>query len=156
MGVPAPSWRFAHRRGHPVLGKALNSQRCWYRDCEIEVSRTRRDDPGSTRTYATRFSQSSAKQLSVTFPRWLLSFLLVCSTGQSTSLMPSPSVQQAITSVVNETATVNVSMTVSSNYSLIQQTSSVNPSSAVMVSVHSSVTSTSPTTTSESNTSWYF
>lgn len=70
--------------------------------------------------------------------------------GQSTLLTPSPSVQQMVKSVINETATVNVSMTISSNYSLIQQqTSSVNPSSAVTVSVQSSVTSTSPTTTKD-------
>lgn len=88
--------------------------------------------------------------------------LLLCSAGQSTSLTPSPSVQQTVTGVVNQTATPNVVMTVSSNFSTLihQQTSSVNPSSAVTVSFHSSATSTSPspTTTSKSDTSqlWRF
>jgi len=68
--------------------------------------------------------------------------------GQSTSLTPSPSVQQTMSSVVNQTATANVSMTVSSNYSLFQQQiSSIDPSSTVPVSFHSSVMSTSPVTT---------
>lgn len=82
---------------------------------------------------------------------FILAACISFAAGQSTLLTPSPSVQQMITSVINETATVNVSMTISlSNYSLIQQqTSSVNPSSAVTVSVQSSVTSTSPTTTKD-------
>ncbi|XP_078356252.1 uncharacterized protein LOC144641073, partial [Oculina patagonica] len=68
--------------------------------------------------------------------------------GQSTSLSLTPSIQQTVP-VVNQTATVNVSMTATSNFSIIQhQTSSVNPSSANTISnVGSSVISTSPSTT---------
>jgi len=77
-------------------------------------------------------------------------------TGQSTSILPTPSIQQTVVSQ-NQTSTLNASlpsMTVQSNYSttiLQYQTSSVEPSSAVTENPHSSVVSTPRTTTTRND-----